>query len=80
MSDPNNNRTTQNGHPKAYDNYAFYQNETSTVHLQKPTTEIAVQIENVVLKYGAHTVLDGINMNVPVKKIYALLGPSGCGE
>ncbi|OTF82225.1 hypothetical protein BLA29_013284, partial [Euroglyphus maynei] len=26
------------------------------------------------------TVLKGVNMNVPVKKIYGLLGPSGCGK
>lgn len=76
----------------AYDNYTFYPDDEtidmSNVTVDTTTTEsgdeveeeIAVQIKDVVLSYGNHKVLDEINMNVPVKRIYALLGPSGCGE
>lgn len=74
----------------AYDNFAFYRGK-GDVSLQpnearppvevsaKDSAEIAVQIKDVTLSYGRHKVLDGINMNVPVSKIYGLLGPSGCG-
>lgn len=41
--------------------------------------KIAVRVKNVHLSYGKISVLNGINMKVPFKKIYALLGPSGCG-
>ena len=72
----------------AYQNYAFYPNEddnnnnsmaVANISPKMESSEIAVQIRNVTLSYGRHKVLDGINMNVPVKKIYGLLGPSGCG-
>lgn len=74
----------------AYDNFAFYRGK-GDVSLQpsearppaeisaQDSAEIAVQIKDVTLSYGRHKVLDGINMNVPVSKIYGLLGPSGCG-
>ncbi len=75
-----------------YENYGFYEGSNSSKSVTKSTDigplasrlespeEIAVQIRDVTLSYGRHKVLDGINMNVPVKKIYGLLGPSGCGQ
>ena len=80
------NRLDSNGN-HSYENFAFYDNEDGkkavTVidgdRTSLDRTEIAVQIKDVTLSYGRHKVLDGINMNVPIKKIYGLLGPSGCG-
>ena len=71
----------------SYENFAFYHHEKTNLSLTAidgdpsniDRTEIAVQIKDVTLSYGRHKVLDGINMNVPIKKIYGLLGPSGCG-
>lgn len=69
----------------SYENYSFYNSEQDIVDIDKsncytlPDAEQAVQINNVTVSYGSNKVLDGINMNVPVKKIYGLLGPSGCG-
>jgi ABC-type transporter Mla maintaining outer membrane lipid asymmetry ATPase subunit MlaF len=71
----------------SYDNYAFYEenrviNDNSSNKVNAigfNTTENAVKIKNLMLSYGKHQVLNGINMNVPSKRIYGLLGPSGCG-
>lgn len=30
--------------------------------------------------YGEHTVLDGINLEVPARTVFALLGPNGAGK
>jgi ABC-type transport system involved in cytochrome bd biosynthesis fused ATPase/permease subunit len=68
----------------SYDNYAFYEenrviNINSSNKVGFHATENAVKIKNLMLSYGKHEVLNGINMNVPSKRIYGLLGPSGCG-
>ena len=68
-----------------YDNYAFCdENKTELGFTQPPVpqlsqAEVAVKINDVRLAYGRHQVLTGINMFVPAKRIYGLLGPSGCG-
>lgn len=36
--------------------------------------------ENLTLRYGAQTVLDGLSLTLPAGKITALLGPNGCGK
>jgi phosphate transport system ATP-binding protein len=38
------------------------------------------QITDLNLYYGSFQALKGINMNVPERKITALIGPSGCGK
>jgi ABC-type bacteriocin/lantibiotic exporter with double-glycine peptidase domain len=72
----------------SYDNYAFYDDNrvvntsdinTSNITIDLNSTEDAVKITNVMLSYGKQQVLNGINMKVPAKRIYGLLGPSGCG-
>ena len=68
-----------------YDNYAFYDENRTDVslnqhQLQPFGREVAVKVTDVQLAYGRHRVLTGINMTVPAKQIYGLLGPSGCGE
>lgn len=82
-SDHNNNNNNNN---VVYENYGFYDENpaTKTGHHNESKSncsskQIAVKIRNVFLNYGNHQVLKGINMNVPVKQIYGLLGPSGCG-
>ncbi|MBG6162767.1 spermidine/putrescine transport system ATP-binding protein [Labrenzia sp. EL_195] len=40
----------------------------------------AVQIKNVVKKFGAFTALNSINLNVQDNEFFTLLGPSGCGK
>ena len=39
-----------------------------------------IEIENVVLSYGAHRVLDSLSLRVPAASIYALLGGNGAGK
>ena len=69
-----------------YDNFAFYADnktgpELTTAKLRPfNNNEVAVSIRDVQLAYGRHRVLTGINMTVPAKQIYGLLGPSGCGK
>ena len=36
--------------------------------------------ENIVKRYGTHTALDGVSMEVPAGKIFGLLGPNGAGK
>lgn len=40
----------------------------------------AVSVRSAVKAKSGHKILDGLNMNVPVGKIYGLLGPSGSGK
>ena len=61
---------------KLDNNHNRNKNESNHHNRSSP---IAVKIRNVFLSYGNHQVLKGVNMNVPVKQIYGLLGPSGCG-
>ncbi|MUK75868.1 ATP-binding cassette domain-containing protein [Aliivibrio fischeri] len=43
-------------------------------------TELAIQANNVVKKFGDFTAIDGINLSVPKGSIYGFLGPNGCGK
>ena len=36
--------------------------------------------ENIVKRYGAHTALDGVSMEVPAGRVFGLLGPNGAGK
>jgi phosphate transport system ATP-binding protein len=42
--------------------------------------EIAIKIENLNLYYGHKQALQGINMEIPKRKVTAYIGPSGCGK
>lgn len=41
---------------------------------------MTLRTENLTVKYGTNTVLDGISLVLPAGKITALLGPNGCGK
>lgn len=44
------------------------------------STEIAVDIENVVKRYGSFTALHGVSLGIRENEFFTLLGPSGCGK
>lgn len=48
--------------------------------MTNPPPEIALSLEQVRFLRGDETVLDGIDLSVPVGTICALMGPSGCGK
>ena len=39
-----------------------------------------IQIRNLVKKFGAHTVLDGVNLDLQKGELKVVMGPSGCGK
>ena len=47
---------------------------------QACTASSLISCENLSVYYGTHKALDGINIEIPEKRIYALMGPSGCGK
>jgi phosphate transport system ATP-binding protein len=57
---------------------------TPTSPAQFPaSTEIvntAIEVENLDFYYGAQKTLHGVSLNVPEKRVTALIGPSGCGK
>ena len=44
------------------------------------TENIILKAENLDLFYGENHALKGINMDIPERRITALIGPSGCGK
>jgi len=41
---------------------------------------VSLRVENLDLYYGEQQALNGINMEIPEKKVTAFIGPSGCGK
>jgi phosphate transport system ATP-binding protein len=54
--------------------------QTTVGHVFDPGTEIKLQATDLKLYYGDFCALKGINMQVPARRITALIGPSGCGK
>lgn len=46
----------------------------------KAPSEISVSIKDVVIRYGALTVLDQLSLDIGKNEFLVLLGPSGCGK
>ncbi|WP_417811284.1 ABC transporter ATP-binding protein [Thalassospira alkalitolerans] len=44
------------------------------------SSDIAIDIDNVVKRYGAFTALHGVSMQIHANEFFTLLGPSGCGK
>ncbi|TWI56732.1 ATP-binding cassette subfamily C protein [Pseudomonas duriflava] len=47
---------------------------------QKPTLEQAITFEGVTFSYGDRTILDAVNLRLPVGSFTSLIGPSGAGK
>lgn len=41
---------------------------------------VAINIDNVVKKYGKLTIIDGLSLDIKPGEFFTLLGPSGCGK
>ena len=41
---------------------------------------VAIQVENVTKRYGSHTVINGLSLDIKPGEFFTLLGPSGCGK
>ena len=41
---------------------------------------VAIQIDNVIKRYGDHTVINGLSLDIRPGQFFTLLGPSGCGK
>ena len=44
------------------------------------STEVGLQLRGVVRRYGSHTVVQSLDLDIPAGALVALLGPSGCGK
>src|SRR4051812_655975 len=51
-----------------------------TCHAEASTTGAAVRVRNVEKSFGAHTVLHGIDLDIPSGQFVAIVGRSGCGK
>jgi len=45
-----------------------------------PTFEVLVKLQNVTVRYGERTILDGLNWEIKPGERWALLGPNGAGK
>ena len=41
---------------------------------------VAIEVDNVVKRYGDHTVINGMSLTIRPGEFFTLLGPSGCGK
>jgi ABC-type polar amino acid transport system ATPase subunit len=48
--------------------------------MAESTPVAAVELEGLVKSFGAHRVLDGLDLRVPRGSLVVLVGPSGCGK
>jgi phosphate transport system ATP-binding protein len=53
---------------------------STETHSAVAKEQIALEVDNFQLWYGAKKALHGISMGVPKNKVTALIGPSGCGK
>ncbi len=63
----------------AIDINALMQQQAQPKQPDKPE-EICLKIQDLNLFYGEKQALNGINMEIPKKKVTAYIGPSGCGK
>jgi ABC-2 type transport system ATP-binding protein len=45
-----------------------------------PAIAVAIAIEGVTRRFGAHLALDGLSFSVPAGGVFGLLGPNGAGK
>ncbi|MBQ8093077.1 MAG: ABC transporter ATP-binding protein [Clostridia bacterium] len=41
---------------------------------------VAIEVDNVIKRYGDHTVINGLSLEIKPGEFFTLLGPSGCGK
>lgn len=41
---------------------------------------VGIQVDNVIKRYGDHTVINGLSLEIKPGEFFTLLGPSGCGK
>jgi phosphate transport system ATP-binding protein len=46
----------------------------------QPEGEVALEVKNLKVSYGPALALNGVSLQVPARKITAIIGPSGCGK
>ena len=60
------------------------ESELDTVSFRFPTPErtgqVVVQLDQVVKRYGEHTVFDGIDLEIEREDKIAVVGPNGAGK
>ncbi|MDZ7749887.1 MAG: polyamine ABC transporter ATP-binding protein [Halofilum sp. (in: g-proteobacteria)] len=44
------------------------------------STDGTIQLVDIVKRFGSHTAVDGISMDIPGGEFFSMLGPSGCGK
>jgi phosphate transport system ATP-binding protein len=45
-----------------------------------PDTSVKLRVRNLTVRYGEKVAVDGVSMDVPERRVTALIGPSGCGK
>src|SRR5258708_32005993 len=56
------------------------QNSTANGNLPAPQVPHAIEVQNIVKRYGNFTAVDNISFNVNDGEIFGLLGPNGAGK
>ncbi len=54
--------------------------ETATAETASASTPRKVRTENLCIYYGGFKALDSINLEIPERRVTAIIGPSGCGK
>ena len=54
--------------------------DVSTMNNAPTAADVAVEVQDLELFYGAKQALNGINLNIERNKVTAFIGPSGCGK
>ena len=44
------------------------------------TAKSIISSENLTVKYGSNTAIEDVTVDIPLKKVTAIIGPSGCGK
>lgn len=54
--------------------------KVDTIEISSFKRESIIEIEDLVVRYGDFTAVDGISLTIPCKGIYGFLGPNGAGK
>lgn len=75
-----NNINSSNDCPSNLPSIDYELDSPSSFVSMSTSSVTAVSVRSAVKSKSGHKILDGLNMNVPLGKIYGLLGPSGSGK